>query len=452
MSLKLRLTLFYTLLVAVVLGVSGLALRLGLEQTLRGNLEASLREALTLAVPLIHADEGLRFSQEGELLPRLPPDLTLSLYHLDGSQAEVLGRAPPGTLPLRAGCWAVGGWQICGEAVPSGWLLASKPLAGLQESLRAQDRVLLLVLPGAVLLALGLGYLLAGQALAPVGALTRAARERSRRRAWKEPLPEPKANDELRALSQAFNGLLGTLGKVIEGERRFTQDAAHELRTPLTALLGRLEQAQEANQCPQVGRLLERARRSTTSLLKLSEKLLQLARAEAGQGLVREPVALNALAREEMEELEPLFAAKGLRLRLEPSPQALTVLGDRLALGLALRNLLENAFKFTPAGEVRFAVGQEGAWARLEISDGGPGIPQEALPHLFERFYQASVEHRQGGSGLGLALVAAIARWHGGEVSAANQRSGGARFTLRLPLLEAPEPLEVRGSPNLGCF
>jgi signal transduction histidine kinase len=184
----------------------------------------------------------------------------------------------------------------------------------------------------------------------------------------------------------------------------------------------------------------------------LSEKLLQLARAEAGQGLVREPVAVNALAREEMEELEPLFAAKGLRLRLEPSPQALIVLGDRLALGLALRNLLENALKFTPAGEVRFSIGQEGAWARLEISDGGPGIPQEALPHLFERFYQANVKHRQGGSGLGLALVAAIARWHGGEVSAANQRSGGARFTLRLPLLEAPELAEVGATPNLGCF
>lgn len=434
MSLKLRLTLFYTLLVAAVLGLSGLALRLGLERSLRGNLEASLREALTLAVPLVHADEGLRFSQEGELLPKLPPDLSMSLYRPDGRRAETLGRVPPGRPPLRAGCWAGEGWQTCGEAVPGGWLLASKPLAGLQESLRAQDRTLLLVMPGSVLLALGLGYLLAGAALAPVGALTRAARERSRRRVWREPLPEPRADDELRALSLAFNGLLSTLGEVIEGERRFTQDAAHELRTPLTALLGRLEQAQEANRDPEVGRLLERARRSAARLLGLAEKLLQLARAEAGQGLAREPVALNALAQGEAEELEPLFAAKGLCLRLEPSPQAPTVRGDRLALGLALRNLLDNALKFTPAGEVRLRVGCEGKWALLEVSDGGPGIPEGALPHLFERFYQASVEHRRVGSGLGLSLVAAIARWHGGEVSAANREGGGSRFTVRLPL------------------
>jgi len=435
MSLRLRLTLFYTLLVAVVLGISALGLRLGLEEILLNSLNQSLRDALTLARPLVQSDEeNFRLSQEGELVPRLPADLALLLYRSDGRLTEVLGRAPKPLPVVQTGCAARGNWQVCGEPIGGGWLLATKPLVGLRGSLMALDRVLLLVLPGAVLVALLLGYWLVGRALAPVSQLTQAAQERSRNQIWAEPLPEPPVKDELRTLSQAFNGLLRTLGTLIESERRFTQDAAHELRTPLTALLGRLEQAQEKNRDPEVERILGRAQQSASKLLSLVEKLLQLARAEAGQGLLREPIALPALAREVVEELEPLFRAKGLKLQMESSAITRLVQGDRMALGLAMQNLLENALKFTPSGVVQLEVSQEGDWGIVAVSDSGPGIPEDTLPHLFERFYQAGTEHRHQGSGLGLALVAAIVRWHGGQVEAANRASGGARLILRLPL------------------
>ena len=104
-----------------------------------------------------------------------------------------------------------------------------------------------------------------------------------------------------------------------------------------------------------------------------------------------------------------------------------------MALGLALRNLLENALKFTAAGEVRLTLRKEGQEAVVLVEDTGGGFPEEALPHLFERFYQAQVEHRRSGSGLGLALVAAIVRWHGGSVKAANLPQG-AQIGVRLPL------------------
>ena len=433
MSLRLRLTLFYTLLLAGVLALAGVGQRIGLERILRGDLEQRLRDALTLARPLVATDEdNLRLSQEGELVPRLPADLALLLYRPNAQLAETLGRAPRPLPPPQTGCFSQGDWQICGEPIRGGWMLAAKPLDGLRESLSALNRVLWAVSPLAVLLALTLGYALAGRALAPVRQLTQAARERASRRLWDAPLPEPRANDELRTLSQSFNGLLATLGEVIEGERRFTQDAAHELRTPLTALLGRLEQAREKNRDPEVARVLERTQHSALGLLRLVEKLLQLARTEAGQGFAREPVALAALAQEIAEELQPLFEAKGLHLELEFVAPVL-VQGDRLALGLALRNLRDNALKFTAAGGVRLGVRQEGRWGVVEVSDSGPGIPEAALPHLFERFYQARAEHRQHGSGLGLALVAAVVRWHGGQVEAANT-AAGARMTLRLPL------------------
>ena len=432
MSLRLRLTLFYALLLAGVLALAGVAQRVGLEGILRGELDRGLRDALVLARPMIHSDDdNFRFSQEGELLPKLPADLALLLYR-GNRLAEGLGRVPRPLPHPQAGCFSQGQWRICAEAVGGGWLLAARPQTGLRESLSALNRVLGVVFPVAVLLAIGLGYALAGRALAPVRQLTQAARERAQHRRWGSPLPEPAAKDELRTLSRSFNGLLAALGEVIEAERRFTQDAAHELRTPLTALMGRIEQAQEKNRDPEVARVLGRARASASARLALVEKLLQLARAEAGQGLLREPVALPTLAREVAEELEPLFVAKGLRLRLTLAPLP-AVRGDRLALGLALSNLLENALKFTERGEVCLEVRREGQWGVVEVSDSGPGIPPEALGHLFERFYQAKDEHRRTGNGLGLALVAAIVRWHGGTAQAANAPLG-ARLTLRLPL------------------
>lgn len=433
MSLRLRLTLFYTLLVGGVLLLAAVGLRLGLARILQGGLDQSLQAALVLAEPWVSSDNGrLGLSQEGELPPELPPDLALLLYSPRGL-VEALGPKPQALPTAQTGCFAAGGWRFCGREVEGATLLAGRPLAGLEASLDALNRVLWGALPGALLLALGLGYFLVGRALSPVRLLTEAARERALGRIWNRPLPQPPVRDELFTLSQAFNALLESLGQLIESERRFTQDAAHELRTPLTVLLGRLEQAREKNQDPQVARALEQAYRSAQRMLALVEKLLHLARAEAGQGLSREPVALDRLVLEEAEDLRPLFEAKGLALRVFLPDGPLEVMGDRLALGLALRNLLENALKFTSAGEVRVRLRKAGPGALLEVEDTGGGFPEAALPHLFQRFYQAQVEHRRSGSGLGLALVAAIARWHGGRVEAANIR-GGARLSLWLPV------------------
>ncbi|WP_018465955.1 sensor histidine kinase [Calidithermus timidus] len=433
MSLRLRLTLFYALLVAGVLLLAGISLRLGLERILQSELDQSLQAALILAEPWVNNDNGrLGLSQEGELPPKLPADLALLLYGPRGL-VEALGPKPQPLPAARIGCFASGEWRFCGRGVEGAILLAGRPLAGLEASLEALNRVLWAIAPGALLLALGLGYFLVGRALGPVRLLTEAARERALGRIWNRPLPEPSVRDELFTLSQAFNALLKSLGELIESERRFTQDAAHELRTPLTVLLGRLEQAQEKNHDPQVARALEQAYRSAQRLLALVEKLLHLARAEAGQGLLRERVSLHRLVAEEVEDMRPLFEVKGLALHVLLPQEPLEVTGDRLALGLALRNLLENALKFTPSGEVRVRLRKEGEWALLEVEDTGGGFPEEALPHLFQRFYQARVEHRRSGSGLGLALVAAIVRWHGGRVEATNTAEG-ARMSLWLPL------------------
>ena len=436
MTLRLRLTLFYTLLVALILGLSGVALHVFLQRSLLSGVDESLEEAAKLvaavtenvdgAPQLLNADEvGAQFSN----------DLVAVLYTSDGAVAAQFGNVPTG-LPVLANKHSTWGqWRTLTLPLDTGTLTVLRALADTNKVLRRFDLLFLILAPAAVLVALALGYALAGGALAPVKRLTGVAYDLAERRAWRERLPEPERRDELWHLARATNTLLSALGSVIESERRFTADAAHELRTPLTVLQGRLEKGREQVGDPaRVSAAFDTALEANHSLLTLIEKLLALARAESGQNLPKERVALDEIAFDVAAQLQPAFTEQGLELVLDLPEEPIYVTGDRTALELAVRNLLDNAGKFTARGTVLLRVEAVQSRVCLHVSDTGPGIPAAALPHLFERFYQSDVRHRQQGSGLGLALVQSIAAWHGGEVTVENLQSG-ARFTLTLPRL-----------------
>lgn len=435
-TLRVRLTLFYTLLVAVVLAASGVGLHILLARGLYLSLDESLQQAASLLSGFMEQEDGRpQLQPEGEIVPRLSADLVAVLMSPDGQVLDSLGRLPD-PLPLaQSGLSTQSGWRVWTESLQGATLLTLKDTRSIGESVRRFDTSFLILAPLAVLLAFGLGYLFTGRALSPVRHLTDAALNLATRRAWQERLPEPRNQDELWSLSQATNTLLAALADVIESERRFTDDAAHELRTPLTVLRGRLEQAVEKTQGSKVQTSLRAALTASDDLLALVEKLLLLARTEAGQGLHREQVALDEVVFDVVEMLRPLFAEKNLQLHLNLPLQDVQVEGDRVALGLLTRNILDNALKFTPAGQVGVRVETQQGRAYLHVWDSGPGISKTALPHLFERFYQADVRHRQSGSGLGLALAQSIALWHGGSLEVVNRREGGAEFTLELPAI-----------------
>jgi two-component system, OmpR family, sensor kinase len=432
-TLRLRLTLFYTLLVAVILAASGVGLHLLLRRNLYQSLNESLQEATHLLNTFtLDTNEPLRLQDEEEML-QLPTDLTALLFDPSRNLLDSSGRVPKTLPPLELGLSTWDEWRVYAQSIEGGTLVVLRDVKRVEESLRQFDLSFLVLAPLAVLLAFALGYVLSGRALNPVSSLTKAAYDLAQRRAWRETLPEPRQKDELWQLAKATNTLLETLTNVIETERRFTADAAHELRTPLTVLQGRLEQALERNQDEHLTPLLSKSRTALEDLLTLVEKLLLLARTEAGQGLSKVAVDWAEVVYMTAETLRPLFEKKGLKLSLELPKTCLVVQGDRTALELLVRNLLENACKFTERGEVNVNVHQKNQEVIVTIEDSGAGIPEEALAHLFERFYQADVRHRQGGSGLGLALVQSIASWHGGSVVAENRTEGGSRFTVFLP-------------------
>jgi two-component system OmpR family sensor kinase len=253
------------------------------------------------------------------------------------------------------------------------------------------------------------------------------------------PVSEAGLPDEVRPLVHELNLLFGRVRTAFDAQQHFVADAAHELRTPLAALrlqaqsLDRAADAQARKVA--VGRLTAGIDRAT----RLVEQLLVLARQEASAatGVATRPVDLAELARRTVGDLVGLAQAKGVDLGLQHADSA-CVDGQPDALHILLRNLVENAVKYTPGGgTVDIAVRADKATVEVIVEDSGPGIPAEERERVFDRFYRLAGSDAAG-SGLGLAIIKAIAERHGAVLTlASSERLGGLAATVRFPLTKA---------------
>ncbi len=255
------------------------------------------------------------------------------------------------------------------------------------------------------------------------------------------PLPEAGLPDEVRPLVQELNLLFGRLGVAVEAQQSFVAHAAHELRSPLTALKLQAQALERPMDADARSQGVARLHAGIDRAIRLMQQLLVLARQEAGtvggEGL--QPVDLPTLARQVIAEVLPLAQARSMDLGLE-APQPAWVQGDADTLAILLRNLLENAIKYSPqGGRIDVFIGMQDGQPVVTVADSGPGIPAAEMPHVFERFFRGA--HAQAadggdGSGLGLAIVQAIARRHRAQVQLAqSQRLGGLEVQLRFPAL-----------------
>ncbi|MEA2435553.1 MAG: hypothetical protein QOF65_109 [Thermoleophilaceae bacterium] len=301
------------------------------------------------------------------------------------------------------------------------------------ETLRSLRTKLLIAGPIALLLATGLGYLLAGTGLRSVDAMRRRAAEISADRPG-ERLPVSPANDELRRLGITLNEMLTRLEAALVRERGFVADAGHELRTPLALLRAELDYAlHHADSEDELREAVSEASAETDRLVQLSGDLLLI----AGSDRERVPLKLESIpAAALLESVQNRFAwrAEDAGRRLEAdSSDGLTISGDRLRLEQALGNLVENALRHG-AGCIRLEARQADGQVRLAVSDEGPGFPEPFVGQAFDRFSRADTAHGGGGAGLGLAIVDAIARAHGGTASVLNGGSGRTEVALDLPV------------------
>jgi signal transduction histidine kinase len=288
--------------------------------------------------------------------------------------------------------------------------------------------------PVALVLVFGLGYLLAGAALRPVEAMRRRAAAIGPDRRG-ERLPLPAARDEVRRLGETLNAMLGRLEDAVERERAFVADAGHELRTPLSVLKAELEVAGDPRRTPdELREAIRSAAEEVDRLAALSEDLLAAARVEDGRLTVRPEDVDAAEMLGHVRERFALRAASAGRAIEVDVPPGLRIRADPLLLGQAVGNLVDNALRHGE-GTVRVSVRAD-ADARLvalRVADEGAGFPPDFAPRAFERFTRADqARTRGGGAGLGLAIVAAIARAHGGE-AVIDTTAPSAAVVVRLP-------------------
>jgi len=309
-----------------------------------------------------------------------------------------------------------GQWRVYGTESPTKVVQVAQPMSVRRQE--AAQLALRTLAPFALLMpVLGLiVWLTVGRALQPLQRLARAVK--ARRVNAVEPLSAERLPDEVRPLVDSLNDLLARLTAALDRERAFMADAAHELRTPLTALhlqLGELARAStESERAEAMGKLSEGMQRAS----RLVEQLLALARQEPRAEPAHTRFALDELGREIVAELVPLADSRRIDLGMSEA-QTVFVRGDRDAVATLIRNLVDNAVRYTPAGgRVDVSVERSAtlpAQAIVRVIDNGPGIAREERERVFDRFYRRPGT-RHPGSGLGLAIVKAIAVAHGATV------------------------------------
>jgi signal transduction histidine kinase len=436
--IRLRLTLAFTLVMAVVLAATGLFLYARLRSDLDRTINQGLRSRAAVVSALVQqSDTGLQEAKQAGLNGGFAQVLDTRGNVIDGTPGLVRAPLVP---PTRLGFSArsLGGEHVRVLAVRVNAQdkklvvvvgASLEPRSGALADLR-QD--LFVGGPIALLLASLAGYLLAAAALRPVErmserAVTISAASLGRR------LPVPRAHDEISRLGLRLNEMLARLESALERERGLVANASHELRTPLALMKTEIELAlAEPESAPELAAALRSAAEETDRLSQLTDDLLLLARIDSGALPLRRA---DVSVRELLEGIATRFARRAADADREIAVVAdehLFVLADRRRLEQALSNLVENALRHG-TGTVRLEGSEGDGFLTLRIGDAGPGLPPAFIPRAFDRFSRSDGA-LGAGTGLGLAIVAAIAQAHGGTAEASNSPGGGAEIVLALPI------------------
>lgn len=453
LPIRLRLTLGFMGVMALLLAAGGVILHVRLARSLDAELVRALdARAGDVQALVAQADEGL--SQPGRSIVTERGESIAQVIDAQGRVFDAtpgLRKAPVLTAAeLRAadtsGRLVIARRELQREhdvpvrllAVPftaQGQRLTVVVGAALDErdeTLRNLAVLLAIGGPIALLLASLAGYGLATAAFRPVEAM----RRRAERISGREPgarLPLAPSRDEVHRLGETLNAMLGRIDESMARERSFVSDASHELRTPLAILKGELEIARQPGcTIQELREAIDSAAEETDRLVQLAEDLLVIARLDQGRLPVR-PARLRV--REVLDAVRERFALRAAEQRRElavAAPDGLVVLADELRLEQAVGNLVENALRHG-AGTVTLSANAGAGTVELHVRDRGKGFPDEFLPHAFERFTRAEGARGRGGAGLGLPIVNAIARAHGGRAAVRNAE-GGADAWIEIPV------------------
>jgi signal transduction histidine kinase len=474
LSIRLRLTFWYFIILTTVVAVFGVVVWLLLAVVLTNQIDSRLQQT---------ADQVLRNSNVTSDLSVLTIP-SLEVFQADGLYIQVLGKdgkitgmspnlgsyhRPLDPMPLTEGervirdVITVGGAHVRVLTLPltsQGVVLGYLQVGVLMRDVDNAQKLLVFILAAAGVLSIGWSttvvVLTIGRALRPLERITEAAMQINRADDLSRRVTVTGSlTDEVGRLAAAFNATLERLERLFNSQRRFLADVSHELRTPLTAIRGNVDLLRRMKEPDRES--LDAIQTEAERMSRLVGDLLMLAQAESGNlPLARNVVELDTLLLEVYRQANILAGGK-VMIVIGEEDQA-RASGDRDRLKQVLLNLVSNAIKYTPpGGKVTLGLACVNGWARFSVADTGVGIPPQDLPHVFDRFYRVDKSRTRppgdgtqpGGSGLGLSIAKWIAQAHGGRLEVSSQIGKGSVFYLWLPLLETrpldkPAPIPAR--------
>ena len=449
MSIRLRVAAVFTLALAVAFALGSWLLSSQLSSVVLRSVDAGLTSQLTTASRL--APSSAPSGRPAALPALVPGDYILQLIDPAG-HVRAAGPEDAGVPLLTAGqqqaarqgrftvTTTIDGdaERVMAEPVPArpGWIaVAGASLEAADGTVSAL--VTRLAIGGSIFIIIsGVGaYLLARAALAPAERLRRAAAALSEQDPAAR-LPVPRTRDEIAALAGTMNDLLARLHSALARQRSFVADASHELRTPFAVLSGELELAARPGRTrAELADAVASAAAEAARLSRITDDLLTLASSDERQLIIRPaPADLARLLARSADQAARRAADSGVTLQISAMP-GVTALVDPDRIRQAVDNLIDNALRFAPAGsQIEISAAASGPDVTVSVADSGPGFPADFLPHAFQRFRRpdGGRARADGGAGLGLAIVEAIARAHGGTATASNRPAGGAVVQLRL--------------------
>jgi signal transduction histidine kinase len=476
-SLRARVTSWYVGLLAVTLLVFSLGIYAGMKTYLKRSLQQSLSSTADSIINnfLVHLPEKGEAWAVGEISESYPPTSTDRVIRITGAgrvlyqsgatdrQTSILQFIPPATVDRPEGNFRR--YHVKDEA----WMMYAVPfklqsgqtfeievggsMAIVSQTLHSLSDLFFIATPLILIAAAIGGYLMMKRPLRPLLVLTEKA-EGIGRKQLGERLPITPTNDELERLTHSLNRMIDRLEEALAHNYRFSADASHELRTPLTIMRGELEEMlQLADLPPQAFDNLVSSLDEIDRMSRIVHSLMAITRLDVGgERMDLQPVNLTALARSTIDHMRLLAVEKDVPLTLD-APKDVWLSADSLRVKQILVNLIDNAIKYTPGNTVAqpvtsstssaskgiiVSISTAGSHATLTVSDHGIGVSEQALPHIFERFYRADYARNRvaGGVGLGLAIVKSIVAAHDGTVAMISIEGQGSTVTVELPLLE----------------
>jgi len=476
MSIRLRLTLLYSAILALTLIVFGTALYTIQAQETMNSLQANLIQSGNglaqsilnnylnpnpppkppgpppVPIETLSGDQAFNQLRERDIIRVLDSNGTLIASPFAGQEQDNITQA----LPLSAdGLQALKDRQVWWEtssATGDHLLIYDIPviyqgnvrfivqvaqsLAQRDQSLTALSRTLIIAGLLTILIAFGIGWILSGESLRPIHHITQTAQVIGKESDFTRRVDYKGPNDEIGQLASTFNSMLTRLQDAYQGvsralkmQRDFVADVSHELRTPLTTIRGNLELLRREPPMPAAEQsdVLTDVVDESDRLIRLANNLLILARADAGQSLTREAIPVHAVIEEACKQARQLDRQR----KIIEDVDDLSIIGDRDALKQVILILLDNAIKYTTE-EITVSAKAVENQTLIYVSDKGPGIPREQLEHVFDRFYRGEPNPNIQGFGLGLPIAKALIKGQGGKIEIQNDLPQGTTVKISL--------------------